>query len=95
MGGHDHGGDWMWLAHVAAAILTAVVLHRGEVLLHQLAIWAELVLHRLLRRVPRTAAVPQCPRLVLLPECPDLGPRQWWPGVPPARGPPAVHVLTA
>lgn len=94
-GGHDHGGEWMWLAHVVAAVLTAVVLHRGEVLARQLGLWGHLMLRRLLRRVPRAAPVRACPRLVLRPERLDLGAQQWRPGVPPSRGPPPALVLAA
>lgn len=48
-----HGGQWMWLAHLAAAVLTTVLVHRGEAVVQQLARWGALALRRLLARIPR------------------------------------------
>jgi len=48
-----HGGPWMVLAHVAAAVLTTVLVHQGEAILHQLATWGALALRLFLARIPQ------------------------------------------
>lgn len=47
-----HGGEGMWAAHLAAAALTTVLLHRGELLLAELRALAWQVVRCLLGRVP-------------------------------------------
>jgi len=48
-----HGGPWMLLAHVAAAVLTTVLVQQGEAIFNRLATWGALALRRLFARIPQ------------------------------------------
>lgn len=90
-----HGGDWMWLAHVAAAALTTLVLYRGEVLLRRLRLWCDVALSRLLRRVPQALVIHghRQDSLVWRSSAPFA--QRWLPGACSPRGPPAAAVALA
>ncbi len=48
-----HGGPWMLLAHIAAAVLTTVLVQQGETIGQRLATWGAMALRRLLGRIPQ------------------------------------------
>jgi len=90
---HDgHAG--MWIAHVVAALVTIVALHRAETLLSAIAAVKEFVLARL---VPAVLAAPGSPvrplRLASLSDAADLRPLGVYPETTALRGPPAPSFL--
>ena len=53
-----HSGGWMWLAHVAAAAVTVVALHRGEAVLSRLKASIEQIVVLFVRPVARLLHLP-------------------------------------
>lgn len=92
---HDaSAGAWMWVAHVAAGLVTIAALHRAEVLLSTGAAVKEFVLAHLVPAVLAALASPVRPARVT-PRSDLRSPRPLgvYPETVALRGPPALSVL--